>query len=160
MPGMKRRLFENPHMTAQLSGHLAGKPPAMRGAFAMPPSGAVTLARPATAAPARFAQLPTVTLPAKAPAGPRLAALLSAVRGQTTASAPTAQQTPPPQARGAQLLAAVARFGTCAGHEVVNVVPGGKRPKTLEEADEATKDLFPKRKSLLEQAVEAISKGR
>lgn len=166
MPDMKRRLYENPHHTAQLSGHLAGKPPAARytagptlhGSFAVPPSGTVTLSRPAPGTPARFAPLPTVTLPAQAPAATRKTALLSAVQAAAGAPGQHQQPTPRPTGKGAQLLAAVARFAV--SEPVGKVLPEGKRPKTLEEADKATKDLYPKRKSLLEQAVEAISKGR
>lgn len=165
LPGMKRRLYENPHHTAQMSGHLAGKPPAarhtagpaLRGSFAVPPSGSVTLSGLAPGAPARFAPLPTVTLPAQAPAATRKTALLSAVQAAAGAPGQHQQPTPQPKGKGAQLLAAVAQFAV--SEPVGRVLPEGKRPQTLEEADEATKDLFPKRKSLLEQAVEAISKG-
>lgn len=172
LPGMKRRLFETPHHTAQLSGHLAGKPPAarhtagpaLRGSFAVPPSGSVTLSGLAPGAPARFAPLPTVTLPAQAPAATRKAALLSAVQGVAGAPGQHQQPTQQPKGKGAQLLAAVARFGgNWAGHDIgPNPDAGGKRPQTLEEADKATKHLKDRKakKSPLIQAVEDLSQGK
>lgn len=171
MSGMKRRLYENPHNTAHWSGHLAGKPPAARytagptlhGSFAVPPSGTVTLSGLAPGAPARFAPLPTVTLPAQAPAATRKTALLSAVQAAAGAPGQHQQPTQQPTGKGAQLLAAVARFGIEGAPEYVGpVLPESKRPKTLEEADKATQHLKNRKtkKSPLIQAVEDLSQGK